>query len=114
MRAMPKHPPFIDAVLLHVHQHLDDALLLDELAAVAGVSPFHLQREFKRAVGHSPAQQLQAGASPNWPLWRALFSFPFSPEVPQMQVRIVNFPDTPVAAIEHHGSSANVYASTAS
>lgn len=157
---MPKHPPFIDAVLLHVHQHLDDALLLDELAAVAGVSPFHLQREFKRVVGHSPAQRVrllllkraslhlhfepsrpvtdiafEAGfenaesfsrafkqvvglspssfrQAPDWPRWRALFSFPFSPEVPRMQVEIVNFPDTPVAAIEHHGSSANVYAST--
>jgi AraC family transcriptional regulator len=147
-------------VLVYIHAHVDEPLRLDALSSVAGISPFHLQREFTRVVGHSPARrvqllrlkrasmrlvfqpgrpitdiafeagyqnaesftrafQKQVGQSPSefrrapaWPTWRALFSFPSSAEPVAMKVEIVQFPETPVAAIEHFGSTANIYEST--
>ena len=38
-------------VLVHVQQHLDDALDLDALAAVAHFSPYHFHRIFRGMVG---------------------------------------------------------------
>jgi AraC family transcriptional regulator len=38
-------------VLVHIQQHLDDPLPLDELARVACFSPFHFHRVFKGMVG---------------------------------------------------------------
>lgn len=156
----PPLPAHVEKVLMHLHQHLHEAQPLAELAAVAGVSRFHLQREFKRLTGHSPAQRqrllrlkqaslrlafepartvtelaFDAGyanaesftrafqrllgqaprdfrRAPDWLRWRSAFSFPFSPRPPAMQVEIVNFPATPVAMVEHLGSTANVYDST--
>lgn len=40
-------------VLLHIQAHLDDALRLDELAAVAHFSPFHFHRIFRGMVRES-------------------------------------------------------------
>jgi AraC family transcriptional regulator len=158
-RKSPFSPP-ITRVLTHIDAHVDEPLRLDVLGTVAGFSPFHLQREFTRAVGHSPARRVQllrlkrasmrlvfqpqrpitdvafeAGyqnaesftrafqkqmgqlpsefrRAPAWSRWRALFSFPSSVEPVVMKVEIVRFPETPVAAIEHNGSTANVYDST--
>lgn len=153
-------PPPVLRALQHLHRHLHEALSLGDLARAAGVSSFHLQREFKRATGHTPAQRVRllrlkraslrlcleharpvtelafdAGyenaesftrafrralgqsprefrRAPDWWRWRALFSFPFSPEVASMPVEIVNFPDTPVALVQHLGSTADVYEAT--
>jgi AraC family transcriptional regulator len=153
-------PPHISRVLTYIHAHVDEPLRLEALSAIAGVSAFHLQREFTQATGHSPARRAQllrlkrasmrlvfqrerpitdvaleagyqnaesftrafqkrVGQSPSefrrapaWPKWRALFSFPSSVEPISMQVEIVQFPETRVAAIEHLGSTANVYEST--
>jgi AraC family transcriptional regulator len=153
-------PPHIARVLAHIHAHVDEPLRLEALSAVAGISSFYLQREFTRAVGHSPARrvqllrlkrasmrlvfqpnqpitdiayeagyqnsesftrafQKQVGQSPSefrrapaWPKWRALFSFASSVEPVPMKVEFVQFPETPVAAIEHNGSTANIYEST--
>jgi AraC family transcriptional regulator len=41
-------------LLVHIEAHLDGDLALDTLARRAGLSPFHLQRLFKAAVGESP------------------------------------------------------------
>jgi AraC family transcriptional regulator len=38
-------------VLVHIQQHLDDALALEELAAVACFSPFHFHRVFTGMIG---------------------------------------------------------------
>ena len=48
----------IDATL---EQGEDARLTLAELAAEAGLSPYHLQRIFKRTVGVSPREYQQAG-----------------------------------------------------
>lgn len=40
-------------VLVHIQQHLDEALSLDDLAAVAHFSPYHFHRIFQGMVGES-------------------------------------------------------------
>jgi len=46
--------PGIIAAIDHLVGHYLDQPSLDDLAAVAGQSPFHFQRAFKRRVGISP------------------------------------------------------------
>jgi AraC family transcriptional regulator len=41
----------INRVMDHIERHLDARLSLDELAAVAGFSPFHFHRVFAAMVG---------------------------------------------------------------
>lgn len=43
-------------VLLHVAQHLDDALDLERLARMAALSPFHFHRIFRGMVGETPLE----------------------------------------------------------
>lgn len=150
----------LPGVLDYIHAHLDESLRLDVLSALAGVTPFHLQRTFKQVTGHSPLRRVQllrlkraslrlvfqpsrsitdiayeAGyqnaesftrafrkqvgqppgdfrRAPDWPKWRTLFTFTPCTRESAMQVEIVQFPETPVAAVEHSGSTANVYEST--
>src|SRR5687767_13536425 len=47
-------------VCRHIDGNLDGAITLDGLAAAAGMSPFHLQRTFKRVLGISPRQYADA------------------------------------------------------
>lgn len=47
-------------VVEHLREHLAERVTLDELAAVAGLSPFHFQRQFKRAHHATPQQMLMA------------------------------------------------------
>jgi AraC family transcriptional regulator len=159
-REMPLPPRYLLRVLAYIHTHIDETPRLEKLGEIAGVSAFHLQREFTRATGHSPLRRMQllrlkrasvrllfqAGRSitdialeagyqnaesftrafqkrlgqspsefrraPAWGRWRSLFTFHLSPERPPMKVEIVEFPETRVAAVEHLGSTANVYDST--
>jgi AraC-like DNA-binding protein len=53
-------------VIEHLRAHLAERLTLDELAAVAGLSPFHFLRQFKRAHHATPQQMLMA-----WRLFEA-------------------------------------------
>lgn len=50
----------VDRVRRHLEEHRDERVTLEELARVAGKSPFHLQRTFKRATGVSPRQYAAA------------------------------------------------------
>ncbi len=43
-------PPHIARVLTYIYAHVDEPLRLEALSAIAGISAFHLQREFTRAV----------------------------------------------------------------
>ncbi|OKH45942.1 AraC family transcriptional regulator [Phormidium tenue NIES-30] len=43
-------------VLDHIHNALDADLKLADLAAIAGVSPFHFSHQFKQAMGVAPHQ----------------------------------------------------------
>lgn len=47
-------------VLDHIEAHLAEPLGLGELAAAAGLSPFHFSRVFRRATGETPVQYLRA------------------------------------------------------
>jgi AraC-like DNA-binding protein len=49
-----------EPVIEHLHAHLADHVTLDGLAAVAGLSPFHFLRQFRRAHHATPQQLLMA------------------------------------------------------
>ena len=46
----------VDRVRRHLEERRDERVTLEELAKVAGKSPFHLQRTFKRVTGVTPRQ----------------------------------------------------------
>ncbi len=46
-------------VLVHIQEHLDDPLPLEELASIAHFSPFHFHRIFRGLVGESVKQHLR-------------------------------------------------------
>jgi AraC family transcriptional regulator len=48
--------PIVEQVTAYIDEHLADDLTLAELAAVAGLSPYHFARRFKEALGCSPHQ----------------------------------------------------------
>jgi AraC family transcriptional regulator of adaptative response/methylated-DNA-[protein]-cysteine methyltransferase len=50
----------IEAACRYIEAHAENTLTLGQIAAHAGVSPFHFQRLFKRALGISPRQYQQA------------------------------------------------------
>ena len=56
--AQPAPPLAVLKVVDLMRQRLADSLTLEELAAVAGVSPFHFARQFKTATGHPPHDYL--------------------------------------------------------
>jgi len=45
-------------VLDYIEQHLGDAISLEDLARVAGVSRFHFARQFRACTGESPMSYL--------------------------------------------------------
>ena len=45
-------------LLIHIQAHLEDDLGLAALGRKAGLSPFHLQRLFKSAIGETPKANL--------------------------------------------------------
>ncbi|MDP9267346.1 MAG: bifunctional DNA-binding transcriptional regulator/O6-methylguanine-DNA methyltransferase Ada [Acidobacteriota bacterium] len=64
-RCHPNQPGRVDAQLQaverachYIRENLDATLSLEELGAHAGMSPFHLQRVFKRATGLTPKQYI--------------------------------------------------------
>ncbi|HXZ89715.1 MAG TPA: methylated-DNA--[protein]-cysteine S-methyltransferase, partial [Candidatus Dormibacteraeota bacterium] len=50
----------IDRLRIYIENNLDKKLPLSTLSAEAGVSPYHLQRTFKRIVGASPRKYIEA------------------------------------------------------
>ena len=81
--------PQVDAVksiCRYIEQHLDEPVTLDRLGSAFGMSPFHLQRTFKKAVGITPRayadscrmkllkQNLQTGKSVTHALYDAGYS----------------------------------------
>lgn len=48
----------LSRVLSHIHDHLEEALTLDELAAVTGLSVFQIGQRIKRLFGLSPHQYI--------------------------------------------------------
>jgi AraC family transcriptional regulator len=56
--AKPAPPRAVLKVVELMRQRLADSLALEELAEVAGLSPFHFARQFKTATGHPPHDYL--------------------------------------------------------
>lgn len=50
----PPPPDWLAGVLAHIEAHPGDALRVEELAAMAGLSPAHFARSFQQATGCTP------------------------------------------------------------
>src|SRR5512146_766211 len=59
-RATVTHAQRFGAVIDYLHSHLSQRLSLEELAAVAGLSPFHFLRCFQKQYHATPQQMLMA------------------------------------------------------
>lgn len=60
-------------------------------------------RAFSRLVGQTPSE---FRARPGWQLWTERMPLPEYPRTPKMTITIVEFPETRVAVLEHHGAPA--------
>jgi AraC family transcriptional regulator len=50
--------PRLKQVFAYIEEHLDRELRLQELAHLAGLSPFHFARSFRQSVGATPHQYI--------------------------------------------------------
>lgn len=66
-------------------------------------------RAFRKECGQSPSSFRKA---PTWQQWQVRMILDNPPELPNMQVDIVNFPETMVAALEHRGPEHLSYQTT--
>lgn len=74
--------------------------VLDAAFGAGFESPEAFSRAFKRAFGMAPSVFAKA---PNWQAWSAVFVVPRLCRSITMQIRIVEFAETRVAALEHRG-----------
>lgn len=89
----------------------DDKERIIDIAFKAGFeSPESFSRAFKREFGQTPSQ---LRANPEWPSWHSKFEFNIPRGIKTMDVKIVDFPETRVAVLEHHGSPDRVYETAA-
>lgn len=58
--AMSAEPRGVDRARAYIHAHYRDAIPLEQLAAIAGVSKYHLVRTFRAAVGAPPHRYQRA------------------------------------------------------
>lgn len=63
-------------------------------------SPESFARSFKRTFEQTPSQFRN---KPDWPLWHSKFRVSHPPGVEKMDVKLVEFKETPVALLEHRG-----------
>ena len=54
------HAAMIDRVCRHIQANTEERVTLADLAKIAGMSPYHLQRTFKRRTGLTPRQYAEA------------------------------------------------------
>lgn len=66
-------------------------------------------RAFKKLVKQTPSTYR---AKPNWEIWNQLVDLTKIHRSQTMQVKIINFPETMIAALEHHGPEHLTYNTT--
>ncbi|NWB96232.1 AraC family transcriptional regulator [Pseudomonas gingeri] len=79
---------------------LSDLSVLEAALSAGFESPEAFSRAFRRAFGMTPSAFRM---EPNWQVWNAVFAIPHFSRSIIMQVRIVEFPEVRVAALEHCG-----------
>ena len=84
---------------------LADHSVLDAALGAGFESPEAFSRAFRRAFGMTPSAFRK---EPNWQVWNTVFTIPHFSRTVLMQVKIVEFPETRVAMLEHRGPSALV------
>jgi AraC family transcriptional regulator len=84
---------------------LADHSILDAAFGAGFESPEAFCRAFRRAFGMTPSAFRK---EPNWQVWNAVFTIPHFSRNIIMQVRIVEFPEVRVAALEHCGPGGQV------
>ncbi|QGM45005.1 AraC family transcriptional regulator [Methylocystis heyeri] len=77
-----------------------DAKIIDIAFEAGFETPESFSRAFKREYGQTPSQFRSA---PAWKPWRETYQFPISERRRNMDVRIVDFAQTRVAALQHRG-----------
>ncbi|ROM94639.1 GyrI-like domain-containing protein [Pseudomonas brassicacearum] len=77
-----------------------DHSVLDAALGAGFESPEAFCRAFRRAFGMTPSAFRK---QPNWQVWGAVFAIPHFSRSIIMQVRIVEFSEVRVAALEHRG-----------
>lgn len=87
-----------------------DLKIIDIALAAGFQNPESFTRAFKQACGQSPRQFRQ---QPNWLQWHARKPKPSYQKVKVMDVKIVDFPQTQVAIIEHKGAVELIYQTAA-
>jgi AraC family transcriptional regulator of adaptative response/methylated-DNA-[protein]-cysteine methyltransferase len=60
MKSVDRNAERVRELCRYIETHLDERLLLADLAARAGLSPFHLQRSFRAVAGVTPKQYVDA------------------------------------------------------
>ncbi|ARB47337.1 AraC family transcriptional regulator [Alloalcanivorax xenomutans] len=78
----------------------DDTRVIDIALEAGFENPESFSRAFKQAFGQTPTQFRQ---DPAWEPWNQQYRFPIRTRTANMQVKIVHFPETRVAALEHIG-----------
>lgn len=53
------HQERVLAALVHIQEHLDDPLTLEDLARLAATAPHHFHRLFRALVGEAPAEHIR-------------------------------------------------------
>ncbi|MGN8342764.1 GyrI-like domain-containing protein [Pseudomonas sp. SMV71] len=77
-----------------------DYSVLDAATDAGFESPEAFSRAFRRAFGMTPSAFRKA---PNWQVWNAVFTIPHFSRTITMQLRIVDFAEVRLAALEHCG-----------
>jgi AraC family transcriptional regulator len=85
----------------HGLSSLADYSVLDAAFGAGFESPEAFSRAFRRAFGTTPSAFRK---QPNWQVWSAVFTIPHFSRSIIMQIRIVEFREVRVAALEHCGA----------
>ncbi|EKF75985.1 AraC family transcriptional regulator [Alcanivorax hongdengensis A-11-3] len=79
----------------------EDETRVIQIALEAGFeNPESFSRAFKQAFGQTPTQFREDAA---WQPWNQQFQFPVRTRTANMDVKIIEFPETRVAVLEHQG-----------